>query len=191
MKGGKMGKNNIFFILVGLFLLTGFTFFSKEKPAVRVNNFQMSAGEFEEEFREAGASLLGPNNQKERFLEYLINRKLILQVAERLGLNKDREFLKSIERFYEQTLFKLVIDKKSNEFASKTQVNEAEIEVYYSELRNKGLIEKPLPEVYKEIKWQLLRQKQVQAFEKWMEGLREGAKIEVNRKALGIEEIRE
>lgn len=147
----------------------------------------MTAEEFEEEFKEAGAGLLGPVNQKEAFLENLINRKLILQEAERLGLNQEREFLKSIERFYEQTLLKAVLDRKSNEFASRIQTNDQEIEAYYNELKDRGLVEKPLTEVYKEIKWQVIRNKQTQAFNSWIEGLREKAKIEVDKKALGIE----
>lgn len=159
----------------------------KEKPAIRINKFKMTAREFEEEFKEAGAGVLGSANQKEAFLENLINRKLILQEAERLGLNRDREFLKAIERFYEQTLLKTVLDKKSNEFASKIQVSEKEIEEYYNELKDKGLIEKPLSEVYKEIRWQVLRQKQNQAFYGWVESLKEKAKIEIDKKALGIE----
>ncbi|MCM8766294.1 MAG: hypothetical protein NC920_05625 [Candidatus Omnitrophica bacterium] len=183
-----MKKNVIIFMVIFIFLLLGCVKKSKERPAIRINSFQMSAKEFEEEFKEAGAGLLGPANQKEVFLENLINRKLILQEAERLGLNRDKEFLKSIEHFYEQTLLKAVLDKKSNEFASKTQVNEKEIEVYYNELKEKGLIEKPLSEVYKEIKWQLLRQKQTQAFNSWVESLKGKARIEVDKKALGIEE---
>ncbi|MCM8793571.1 MAG: SurA N-terminal domain-containing protein [Candidatus Omnitrophica bacterium] len=174
-------------IVVFLFLFFGCTKRNPDKLVIKINNFQMTAKEFEEEFREAGASILGPNNQKEKFLENLVNRKLILQEAENLGLNKDKEFLKSIERFYEQMLLKAVLDKKSNEFASKTQVNEQEIEAYYNELKEKGLIEKPLSEVYKEIKWQLLRQKQAQAFEQWVEGLRAKARIEIDKKALGLE----
>lgn len=158
-----------------------------EEPAIKINNFQMSAQEFEQEFKEAPASLLGPENQKEKFLENLVSRKLILQEAERLGMNREKDFLKAIERFYEQSLLKLVVDKKSNEFASKTQVNDREIETYYNEMKERGLVEKPLPEVYKEIRWQLLRQKQARAFEIWVEGLRQKARIEINKKALGIE----
>ncbi len=157
------------------------------KLAIKVNDFQMSAQEFEQEFKEAPASLLGPENQKEKFLENLVSRKLILQEAERLGMNREKDFLKAIERFYEQSLLKLVVDKKSNEFASKTQVNDREIETYYNEMKERGLVEKPLSEVYKEIKWQLLRQKQARAFEIWVEGLRQKARIEINKKTLGIE----
>lgn len=186
-----MRRNNFLPVLIGLFLVMVFaaSCVSKGKEeAIRVNDFKMSVKEFEEEFNQAGQALLGPNNQKEKFLENLINRKIILQEAERMGLNRDKEFLKAIERFYEQSLLKIVLDKKTNEFASKTQVFDHEVEAYYNEMKNKGLIEKPLSEVYKEIKWQLLRQKQTQAFEKWVQNLRQKSRIEINKKALGIEE---
>lgn len=173
-------------VVILLFLLCGCIRKKGEKIAIKINNFKMTTEEFAEEFKEAGAGLLGPANQKEAFLENLINRKLILQEAERLGLNRDKVFLKSIERFYEQTLLKSVLDKKSNEFISKVQVSEKEIEDFYNELKEKGLIDKPLSEVYKEIRWQVLRQKQSQAFNNWIEGLKEKAKIEIDKKALGI-----
>lgn len=160
-----------------------------EKDVIRINNFQMTTAEFDELFKEAPASLLSWERQpRAKLLENLINRKLILQEAERSGLNQDREFLKSIERFYEQTLLKIVVDKKSNEFASQTQVFENEIEEYYNNMLKKGLASKPLSEVYKEIKWQLTRQKQNQAFEYWVEGLHRKASIAIDKKALGIEE---
>ncbi len=158
------------------------------KPAIKINNFKMTAGEFEELFKEAPASIVGSdNNPKARLLEDLINRKLILQEAERLGLNSDKEFLRSIERFYEQSLLKIVIDKKSNEFSSNVTVPDSEIETYYNDLKQKGIIQKPLVEAYKEVKWQLMRRKQVAAFEKWGEELHKKAKIEIDKKALGIE----
>ncbi|MCX5657778.1 MAG: hypothetical protein NTZ48_06100, partial [Candidatus Omnitrophica bacterium] len=126
-------------------------------------------------------------NPKARLMEDLINRKLILQEAERLGLSNDKEFLKSIERFYEQSLLKIVIDKMSNKFSSDVKVLDNEVEAFYNDLKQKGLIQKPLAEAYKEIKWQLMRRKQVAAFEKWGEELHKKAKIEIDKKALGIE----
>ncbi|MCM8784366.1 MAG: SurA N-terminal domain-containing protein [Candidatus Omnitrophica bacterium] len=183
-----MRKNVVIFMVIFVFLFLGCAKKSKGRAALKINNFQMTAKEFEEEFKEAGAGLLGPRNQKETFLENLVNRKLILQEAERLGLNQDKGFLKSIERFYEQTLLKAVLDKKSNEFASRIQVSEQEVEAYYKELKEKGLIEKPLSEVYKEIRWQVIRNNQERAFNSWVESLKTKAKIEIDKKALGIEE---
>ncbi|MBM3252875.1 MAG: hypothetical protein FJZ16_01310 [Candidatus Omnitrophica bacterium] len=181
-------KRYIFFLF--LLLLIGCDNLPKQKKfVVKINNYTITQGEFEEEFKNTSAEWLGPDAQKEEFLENIINRKLLLQEAECLGLNKDREFLKNLERFYEQSLLKIVINNKSNELALKTQVSDSEIEAYYNEMVKKKLIEKPFPEVYKEIKLQLLRQKQAQAFNDWVEELRKKAKIEVDKKALGIEYI--
>lgn len=179
-----MKKSMLFLFL--LFLISCDKLPDQKKCVIKINNYTITQQEFEEEFKNTSAEWLGPDTQREEFLENLINRKLLLQEAERMGLNKDREFLKALERFYEQSLLRLVVDKKSNELALKTQVSDSEVEAYYDEMVKKSFIEKPLSTVYKDIKLQLIRQKQSQAFDVWVEELHKKAKIEVDKKALGI-----
>ncbi len=159
---------------------------SSEKTAIQINQYQMTAKEFEEEFKNA-ANGTAQENARENFLENLVNRKLVLQEAERLGLNNDGEFLKAIERFYEQVLLKLTLEKKSGEFAAEIGVSDAEIESYYQKLSEKGEAEAALAKMRDEIKWELTRQKQKQAFDHWVESLRQQAKININRQELAIE----
>ncbi len=154
--------------------------------AIRINEFVMTAGEFEDEFQDSSYSA-GEKNGREQFLEDLISRKLLLQEAERMGLDKDKGFLKEIERFWEKTLLKYIIDRKSNEFAGRVSVQEDDILSRYNEMVKRGLVNSPLEELYDHIKWLVLREKQTEAFNAWLRDLRRKARLEVDKELLGIQ----
>lgn len=185
-----MRKNNIFFIAAGLIMLLIFSYgCAKERQkriALRINDFIMTEEELEEEIRKSEIS--DSPSERQKFLEDLINRKLILQEAEHLGLDKEREFLKAVERFWEQSLLKIMIDRKSKEIAGQISVTDREIEKRYNEMLEQGTVNKPLSESYNEIKWQVLRNKQTQALNAWVEGLRRKAKVEIKSKILDAKE---
>ncbi len=180
-----MAKDTILWIvLFGLIFTCGCAKQRPQDTAVRVNDFVMSAKEFGQVFESSGYS--AGEEDKEGFLEDLINRRLILQEAERQGLDKQREFLREIERFWEKTLLKNIINRKSKEFTTRVAVNEDEIRSRYDEMVDKRLIRTSYKQAYDQIKWQLLQDKQRKAFDAWLEGLREKARIEVNKGSLGI-----
>jgi len=179
-----MNRNVIFgLILVSLIFTCGCVQQDSKGAAIRINEFVMSAAEFQEAFKNSSYS--AAREDKEKFLEDLINRKLIIQEAQRQGLDKRQEFLREIERFWEKTLLKNIIDRKSKELTGGALVNEDEMRAEYDRLINQGLTEASYEESYDQIKWQLLRHKQIAAFDNWLEQLRGQARIEVNRELLG------
>ncbi len=180
-------RNHIVFwlILFGLIFTIGCARGPSETTAVRVNEFVMSADEFQEQFDNSDY----PANKqgKEKFLKDLISRKLLLQEAEQMGLDKQPEFLKEVERFWEKTLLKNIIYRKSKELAGEVSVYEDEIRAQYEKMVDKGAAEGSYEEMYDRIKWQLLRQKQEAAFNEWLKGLRENSEVEVNKQLLGLD----
>ena len=65
---------------------------------------------------------------REDFINALITRELLIQEAKKLGIDREEAFRKSIQSFYEQSLIKLLIDRK---LASLTvMVREDELERY-------------------------------------------------------------
>ena len=105
---------------------------AKEKIAlVKINNYEISKEEFEDEFKASSFGRIGNLASRKEFLDNLINRKLILQDAQRRGLGQDKGFLKMIERFWEQSLLKLALDKKSKEIAGSALVSDKTIEEGY------------------------------------------------------------
>lgn len=85
---------------------------------------------------------------KEQILEELIRKKILLIEAQRQGLDRQPEFMKMIERFWEQSLLRSLLDKKSKELLSSLKGTEKErkerasqiIEDWVEELRKNTTI---------------------------------------------------
>jgi len=88
-----------------------------KKILAKINNYEITLDEFQEQFKESSYSRDSSAESKKEFLKVLIGRKLILQDAERKGLDKKKEFLNMIERFWEQSLLKLALQDKSQEIS--------------------------------------------------------------------------
>lgn len=179
------------FLLVLLLIFSGGCGISKEKSkgktAIRIGNIKISAKEFEERFQEALASREDNPEARRKFLDELINKKLILKEAEKKGLDRKKEFLKDVEEFWERTLLRDTLDLKSNEIACSVRVSDREVKKYYRKLHREGLATEPLSKVYNEVKRQALRNKELGVFEEWANELRNNTKIEINYQLLGIE----
>jgi peptidyl-prolyl cis-trans isomerase C len=65
---------------------------------------------------------------KKQFLEELIKRELLYQEAERIGLDKDKEFLEKLEDFKKMTLLSILIKREIEE---KAVVSDEEVKKYY------------------------------------------------------------
>ena len=113
-------------------------------------------------------------------MEILINRKIILQEAERLGLDKEPDFLRNIERFWEQALLKSTLDRKGREISGRVRITDNAIEEEYNRLKADGKAEKPLQDMYSQIKWDLMRAKESQLLDEWLRSLRGRAVIREN-----------
>jgi hypothetical protein len=169
-----------------IILLSFFIFGCLSKPQgktpvlAKVNNYEISKQEFEEEFNASSFGRANTLDSKKEFLDSLINRKLIMQDAQRQGLDKNPNFLKAIERFWEQSLLKLALEQKSIEIAGSAIVNDKEIEEAYKQMLASGKTEKPYEQVYDQLKWELTRNKQAEALNNWVFKLRKRAKIAVD-----------
>jgi hypothetical protein len=58
------------------------------------------------------------NIPKEQLLNDIIEKKVLLLEARRQGLDRNPEFMKMIERFWEQSLLRSLLNKKSEEILS-------------------------------------------------------------------------
>ena len=105
-------------ITLAVLMIAGCKCQAKDKQILaRINNYEITKQEFLEEFKDSAYGVSDTEESRKSFLENLINRKLILQDAQRQGLDKDSAFLKSIERFWEQSLLKVMLDKKSKDIS--------------------------------------------------------------------------
>ena len=119
-------------IILAALMIAGCKCQTKDKQVLaRINNYEITKQEFEEEFKNSGFSISDTEESRKSFLDNLINRKLVLQEAQRQGLDKEKDFLKSIERFWEQSLLKVMLDKKSKDISMLKDTGKKEVEDAY------------------------------------------------------------
>jgi hypothetical protein len=157
----------------------------KEKPALVIGSIRISAQEFEDAFQKEGAFRQAPMD-KVQFLDLYLSRKLMLKEAEELGLDKDPQFLKSLQLFWEQALLKLVLARKLNELAVGARVSEEEVAQYYQRHRDSDYAGKELAEVHDQIKSLLFRIKQRLLLKDWETNLRTRTAVEIDYGQLDI-----
>ena len=181
-----MNKGITFWFLISAVILAaGCARLQSDNAVVRVNDFAITCQEFREALQDS--SYAAVQGGEKEFLEDLINRRLLLQQAELLGLEQEQGFLKEVERFWEKTLLKRIIDRKSKELAGGVRVNEDEIRACYDEMVRQGSSDASYDKMYDQIKWQLLRERQTAAFNDWLQDLRKQARIEINKELLEVE----
>ncbi len=164
------------------FFIVGCCPYNKPKDAVviKINDYEMTRGEFEQEFKDSSFGREDTPQSRKEFLDNLINRKLILQNAQAKGIDKNKDFLKVIERFWEQSLLKLAVDQESKEIASATTVGDKEIEEAYQQLAKEGKTDKSYEQMYQQVKWQIKKLKGEQKMNVWLSLLRKNADIQIN-----------
>jgi hypothetical protein len=94
---------------------------SREKPEEEViatigsyslyrSDFMSELSLYPPEYRE--------NVTREQILDGIIQKKMLLLEAQRRGLDRDPQFMKMVERFWEQSLLRSLLDVKSEEILS-------------------------------------------------------------------------
>ena len=126
---------NIFIISV-IFLLFICGCAKKEKEVIKINDIEITREEFEAAFKSSSLADEGEAKRKE-FLDIFISRKLMLVEAQRLGLDKDPKFLQNVQLFWEQSLLKLVLEKKMNELSLVINVDNKEVIDFYDKLKER------------------------------------------------------
>jgi len=176
--------NWILFISI---ILLGLACAQKEEPVVSIGTIKITKAEFEKDFAKFNLSKPDTAQARQEFLDNLINRKLILREAETRGLDKEANFLEDVQDFWEQSLLKRAVDKKSKELFLTIKIGDDEIRDFYNANKDK-FPGKTLEDVYPEIRLVLFKEHQKKAVEDWMDLLKKQANVKINYKELGITE---
>jgi hypothetical protein len=127
-----------------------------KEVVISINDYKITRDEFENEFKASADGAIDTPESRQNFLNALIDRKLILQYAQKKGFDKERFFLETIEKFWEQSLLKITLDKKMLDIASKNLA----------------------------ASWEVQRAENAKKMNEWMIELRKGARITVHGSAL-------
>lgn len=151
-----------------------------KKVIAKINNYEITREEFEEEFKDSTFGRVDTLESRKEFLDNLINRKLILQDAQAKGLDRDKSFLKAIEKFWEQSLLKITLDRKTKEVAGSGLVSDKVVEEAYNRMFKEGKTDKTYAQMYNQIKWEITKLKEIQMMNDWIAQLSKKARLEVN-----------
>ena len=176
-------------VFISICLICGCDTAGKKPPAaIKIDNINITAGEYDEAFKNSPYASSDTPEARKEFLNNFVTRMLMLREAERTGVDKNPEFLKNVQLFWQQSLVKMMLDRKIKELASHVAVNDNEVKDYYEANKETLFKEKDLPAVYGEIKWLILNRKQQALLDDWLNSLRGSSKIDINYKLLKIEE---
>ena len=172
------------FILVFCFIFAGCSSGKgDEKIVAQVNRYRMSVEDLRYELKNApydDLELMDTSAKRKEYLDRFIEKEILIQEAQRQGLDREKDFMRSIENYWEQVLLKLLLQRKSKEISNLVHVYDNEIKDYYADSREAL----PFSRVKREIERAVRQQKQTEAMDAWIEELRKKSYIEINEKLL-------
>jgi peptidyl-prolyl cis-trans isomerase C len=117
----------------------------KESPRegrvlARINDYELMVSDFKKE-----TSTLMPNKgyyaspekAREAYLEEMINKKILIQEAQKQNYDKEKFFMEEIEKYWEQALLKLLLKKKGEELTRNVMVSSEEVKEEYSRMKRR------------------------------------------------------
>ncbi len=179
-------------ILFAFFFLVSLVCCSKEdekraKILSRINDYSLTLDEFEGQLAaelELDKNFKLTKQAKKEFLDELIFKELLIQEARKLKLDRKDKFTRAIERYWESSLIRNLIDLKSQEIDKKVSVTQEEISDYYNEKKRKDQETPPLASIKDKVRHDLKEKKKSRMLKEWTDGLRENAEIEIDQNLL-------
>ncbi|MEK6733193.1 MAG: SurA N-terminal domain-containing protein [Candidatus Omnitrophota bacterium] len=154
-----------------------------KKVVAQINKYKMTIEDLKYEFKNAPYDeimFLKTENGKKKYLEGIIEKEVLLQEAQRHGIDREKDFMKSIENYWEQALLRILLERKSREISNLITVYDNEIEEYYKDSGE----DLPLSKVKNEIRDIIKQKKQTEAMDNWIEELRKRSYIKVDESIL-------
>ena len=154
-----------------------------DKVVAQINKYKMTEEDFRYEVKNAPydeISILKTENGRRQYLEGFIEKEVLLQEAQYLGIDREKDFMKSIESYWEQALLKILLERKSKEISGLIHAYDNEIEEYYRDSGEK----QPFTKVKNEIRDIIKQKKETDAMNAWIEELKKKSYIKVNEEVL-------
>lgn len=155
---------------------------SKEKTVLRINDYTIAESEFKKRMAEEVRYYDNINVNQDMinmFVDQLIRKELLIQEAVKLKLDRNEKFTRAIERFWENTLIRDMIEAKGQEISGQTVVTQEEISRAYAELLKTNPAAPPEAQMAEALKKRILDEKKTAALEEWITSLRKNADVTV------------
>ncbi len=175
----------------GILLLTALALFSpgcgpdvsfeKQEIALQINDSKITLEEFNDLLKfeaYADPEMDVTTDTSAQFVKYLVHRELMIQEAAKLKLDTKKEFIQTIEKYWEATLIRNLLDLKSAELKKKILITEDEIEAYHA--GHKDEFSRSSGEAKAMIRHILESGKLEKKMKDWTQGLEKSADIIIN-----------
>ena len=159
----------------------------KEEVLCRINDYTLPVADFQKQLAEElefEKDFKLTQEAKREFLDNIIEKEILIQEAKKQGLDQKEKFMRAIERYWESTLIRDLMDLKNKEIAARTIVSEDEIKGRYQQLIPNDKTFSRLDEMRNTIRETLKEEKRAAVFHKWIVELKKKADIEINENLL-------
>ena len=150
-----------------------------ERVVAQVNDYKMTVEDLKYELKNVpydDASLLETEKGRLDYINRLLEKEILLQEAQKKGLDREKEFMRSIENYWEQALLRLLLQKKSNEISGLIHVYDDEIDEYYRET-GEDLSRSDISRIIRQ-------KKETEAMNVWVQELKKRSRVKINEKVL-------
>ena len=157
------------------------------KVVARINDYVLTLDEFQRQLAEEmrmDRDFKLTKKAKNQFLEALITKELMIQEAKRRKLDREEKFIRAMERYWESTLIKDLMEVKGMEIEERTTVSEKEIETRYEKMKGVNDVIPPLEKIRDKVHNEVLEEKKNRMLSGWIEDIRRRAKISINQEVL-------
>lgn len=159
-----------------------------DSTVIQVNNYSIGLEEFNALIRfqaHADPEMELTNESRDRFVDYLVSKELMLQEASRLELDREKDFIRTIEKYWEATLIRNLLEQKTARFQEQVLVTDDQVRSYY--LKHKDELGQSLSEAQGAIKTHLRSKAVENKINDWVQSLRLNADISINTARLNGE----
>jgi hypothetical protein len=191
LQGGKtaMKRNaKLFLVVVGMFVWGCTSQPSPdEKTLVTINEFHLKSSEFQRLLAmdmERDRDFKLTDASKMAYLNEIIQKEVLIQEAKRLKLDRKANFIRTIERYWEATLIRNLMELRGAEIEQRIVVSQTEIRGHYDELKQKSQGLAPLVDIEKDLINEIKEAKKTAMFKTWVDELRGDAKVQINNELL-------
>ena len=172
-------------LIISLSFIAGCSFGNsnaENKIVAQINKYKMTTEDLKYEFKNVSydeIERIKTENGIRQYLESFIEKEVLLQEAQRQGVDKEKAFMKSIEKYWEQALLKTLLERKSREISGIIHVYDSEIEDYCRDFGEGASLSKVKNEIRNIIK----KKKEEDAMNAWINELKNKSYIKINENA--------
>ena len=159
----------------------------ESKVLCKINDYNLPLEDFQRQLAgelEFNSDFKLTQKAKRKFLEELIKKELLIQEAKSRKLDRKEKFVKAIERYWEATLIRDLMDAKNQEISQRIMVSEEEVKARYKEMEPSDVNYSRLDEMAAQIRESLKEDKKTRMLEEWINDLRKKADVTINEHLL-------